>query len=134
VPATIHIGEALSKGAQHITNKIFGEVIIIPKKDSESIPKDIDAVVVPEVESIHNDIIGVHLTASVQLRWTILDKNGRTLYLNTFRGECIDKRLFGTTYIRVRENYEKAVEDSLIKAYTGISTGEWWRFVRKESK
>lgn len=130
----IQMGEALSKGAEDITNKAFKQVVTIYKTDPESFPKGLDAIIIPEVEKTYGGFVGeltrqysYYQTVTVKLKWTIKDMNQKTLYTNTFTTEVEYRNdpVFGQRE-RLLKAYTKAIEDQFAKAFSGITSINWW--------
>lgn len=110
-------GEALTKGAESMTNKAFREVVIVDNID-QAASKGVNVVIIPEIDSITI----VEAPASVKVKWTIRDVNGKVLYMNTFVGEVKEKDC-----CRLFKNYcARAIEDHFNKAFDGITKNKWW--------
>jgi hypothetical protein len=130
----IHMGEALSKGAETVIGSAFKEVVNIYTKDRELIPKGLDALVIPEIEKIYDTVKTRHPEAIVSIKWSIQDINGRILYMNTFTGDVKFKfAAFVSPFERLCEAYTKAIEDQFAKAYIGITSTNWWQTAKKET-
>ena len=133
----IQMGEALSNGAQNVTNKAFREVVNVYTIDAELLPKGLDALVIPEVDRIYGGYgterpLG---TVIVRIRWRIIDLSGKVIYMNTFGAES-KWSIFTTTALNyfdvLSRNYTKAIEEQFIKAYIGITSTNWWELIKKE--
>lgn len=130
----LHMGKALSEGAENITKKAFKETVIIYTKDSEVIPKGLDVIVIAEIEKIFDEPAR-RLPNLVKIKWTIQDIYGKVYYMNAFTGEAETK--YGTTFSlidRICEAYRKAIEEQFAKAYMGITSANWWESIKKETK
>ena len=136
----IHMGEALSNGAQNIIFSAFKDVVIIYTMDPELIPKGLDALVIAEIDGGYfketsEGTVNLEWTIIVKIKWTIQDTNGKTLYLNTFMGESKFRQVPRWSFFRKRcEAYTKAIEEQFTKAYIGITSANWWESIKKETK
>jgi len=139
IPGIIHLGESLSKGAENIVSKAFKETVIIYTKDPELIPKGLDALVIPEIDKIYvfgeEGGIGSYTTVIVKIKWSIIDKNGKILYINTFTGEEKYRRptTIFSMFPRLCEGSTKATEDHFTKAFIGITSTNWWGAIKRET-
>ena len=131
----LHMGEALSEGAENIMKRAFQGIVIIYTKDLELIPKGLDVLVIPEIERIHDDPTGgIHIPMLVKIKWTVQDINGKIYYMNAFTGEA--KTKYGTTLTLVDrkcEAYRIAIEEQFSKAYIGITSVNWWASIKKRN-
>jgi len=129
----LHMGKALSEGAENITKKAFKETIVIYTKDLELIPKGLDVIIIPEIERIYDDPTR-RLPHLVKIKWTIQDINGKIYYMNAFSGEFKSKR--GNTFTmidKISEAYEIAIAEQFSKAYIGMTSANWWESIKKST-
>lgn len=133
----LQMGEALSNGAQNVTNRAFREVVNVYTIDAELLPKELDALVIPEVDRIYGGYASERPlgTVLVRIRWKIIDLSGKVFYMNTFVAES-KWNIFTTTAVNyfkvISETYTKAIEEQFIKAYIGITSTNWWQSIKKE--
>ena len=141
ISGIIYMGEALSKGAENIVSKAFKEAVNIYTKDPELISKGLDVLVlvIPEIDKIYvfgeEGGLGSYTTVIVKIKWSIKDKNGKILYMNTFTGEEKYRRpnTIFSMFPRLCEGSTKATEDHFTKAFIGITSTNWWGSFKKDT-
>lgn len=134
----VHIGNSLSRNAEKMTKDIFNEVIVFSGNAlKEPIgPKKVDAIITPEVTSVNLHILQKSfsqvLDCMIIIKWTIVDRNGKLLYVNTFTGEARYEpyRPFGGEN-RARECVINAIDDHFRKAYQAIANTKWWHDIKQ---
>lgn len=138
---SIFLGYSFTKAAEEIANKAFEEVVAIDTRDPDLIPKNIEAIVIPEIEKVYGvnpaedpNRFGHYGTILVRIKWSIFDMKGRILYMNTFESEAKVRKTFSTPKgfdTRLCEAYTQAIKDNFEKAFISISSTNWWK-PRKE--
>ena len=136
----IYMGESLSKGAEEIVDKAFREVVILHTKDLGLMPKEVQVLILPEIEKIYGGVQGEIVAGwkdivLVRIKWTIMDRNGKILYMNTFASEAEYKRkqfTSGSTRVTwICEAYAKAIENNLQEAFVSITSTRWWHSIKE---
>jgi hypothetical protein len=132
---SIYIGDALSSGTETILNNIFHEVTISKYIDIKNVShSDFDAIIYPTV--VKGDYVAIGWPAITNdkcliiMKWTIIDSDGKTIYVNTFSGEGDRKRTgFGTWTVeeQINECMVIAIEDHFQKALDDISNRKWYQ-------
>jgi hypothetical protein len=133
-PVFIDLGDALSSGAERMLNLLFQKVVIIQDMHLKDVSRsDIDAIVTPEVVKADFVAIGwpaiTHDQCLIILKWSIIDKDGKMIYVNTFSGEGRRKRTKFTSWTvdeQINECMILALKDHFHKALGDISSAKWY--------
>ena len=135
-PLYISIGDAIKSGIDKVSNIAFKEVKTLNSIDDGKSSSDIQAIVIPEIVGSDLILTGRNYSCLVKMKWTVLDKNGKELFLKTILGEGISG--IGYTRWGSEENLNKcmksAVEDCFQKTYNSIIHIDWWRAIEKPGK
>ena len=117
----VSLGPGLGKGAEAVLREAFQEVVII-----ESIG--------PQVSNQHVKAIITFSTnlpsnmSQIAFEWTIVGLDGRTLYMNTFRGEANTENISKRHYEEwLSESLSLATTDSFQKFLIHILSSRWWK-------
>ncbi|MCL5885366.1 MAG: hypothetical protein M1377_08550 [Deltaproteobacteria bacterium] len=125
----IHVGEGLARGAEKAYRATFDEVLIIDDSVTDMARLDIDVIASGLVTKAHWIDISSRRVCTTTIKWTIADKKGDDLYVNTITGE-------GTTKHFTKAIFEKcftaSIEDHYNKLVRHLTSVNWWQSLKKE--
>jgi hypothetical protein len=110
----LELGDSLSNNAEEMARSIFSEVTVT---DSQEIRSNIDAIIIPKVNYIGNLLLdGNDASTSMELEWTILDKNNEVLTNIIIEGEGHGKRsLIKPIPFKANQEVMRIVSEDAIK-------------------
>jgi hypothetical protein len=123
------LGEGMTKGAEQATRQAFEDVVIIDSLGTNIPRSAIKAVATPEiVEARIINEMGFRLTYEIVCKWTISSVDGRTVYMNTFRGQGVDSSFTART--RISTAMTLAAKDQYDKFVAHVVSTKWWDAIR----
>lgn len=123
----ISVGDGFSKGAEKVLRQAFHEVVVIDSQGPETNDQDIEIKVTFRV--VHMSLLPT--SSRIAFEWTMLGRDGRTLYLNTFLGEAGTKNMPESDSegyeMWLSERFSLAAKGSFQRFLTHILSSRWWR-------
>ncbi len=109
----LDIGYSLADNAGKMARSVFSEVIVT---DRPEIRPETDLIIIPKVNYIGQLILdGDDAGTSMEIEWTILDKNREVLKRIIIEGEGHGKRIMQLNYFQANQEVLRAVSEDILK-------------------
>ncbi|MGD1276905.1 MAG: hypothetical protein ABR964_06755 [Tepidisphaeraceae bacterium] len=120
------LGPALAADSETVVRRAFQHAVLVNSPDPTQMSPDLDVLVIPEPEQV-----GVGLEGAVlRMRWTVKNRAGRTVYLNSFRSAKYSG--YNDTFFAWEHRsqaiaaMDSAMEEQFNKAFAGMTTSPWY--------
>ena len=132
-PIEYALGESFMTGSRRIAELLFRDVVFFETMNAETDLPDIDVIVVPEItEGKFYSFGRKSLAARIEVKWTILDRGRKEIYVNTFVGEATGKeKPFLDQNKELGRLMDAAVIEVYHKAVESLGAVEWWKDIIK---
>ncbi len=132
VPAqsfSIFMGDALVANMEKVTRDIFQDVVMFDATGSGD--RKYDVTVTPELVKVNNDLDMTNpfpptLLVETTLKWTIINTDGKEVYLNTIKSDVIKTRRRFCEKTQT-DGLAQSLQDILQKSRNDIYASGWWK-------
>ncbi|MCL5885368.1 MAG: hypothetical protein M1377_08560 [Deltaproteobacteria bacterium] len=131
VGVNVSLGEGMTVGAAETLKLVFEEIVILDETETNFSKRNIDVIVTPTMEKKGIDWLGgSRIQCFLRVKWTVIDKNGNMVYVNSCDGEDQIK----VRYMKDAEDFSACMTSAAEKQYGAFSklivSTVWWNSMR----
>lgn len=111
--------ESMQQGVKAVARSAFEDAVELAPLDVGALPEDVPLILVAEIASF----MAYGKRAGLKMKWTIIDKENKTIWMDTVLSEAVDDCSLKACFVGMME---RTIPAQFQKARDSILRYKWW--------